>query len=201
MRRAVAAAGSLALTLASAWGVSQRVTDRPCFLPPMASPAAVASPKKDRRVAGSLALRPCLCTLHNLHTAEAVALDGTVGTAEDSLVCRLLRDRTTWEEHAMDPTNLATVRRAASTLNARRVEVVSGYRSDKLNEMLRKKGRHVARSSQHVHGRALDFRLVGVPTAELLRFVRAAHVGGVGYYPGSGFVHVDTGPVRRWSGD
>ena len=79
--------------------------------------------------------------------------------------------------------------------------MISGYRSDKLNEHLRKKGRHVASQSQHVLGRAVDFRLVGVETAALQRFVRASHVGGIGYYPQSGFVHVDAGPRRQWRGE
>ena len=91
-------------------------------------------------------------------------------------------------------------RAAAQAFGAVRAELESGFRSDKLNEKLRKKGRHVARHSQHVLGNAVDFRLVGVDTQVLLRWVRARHRGGVGFYPHSGFVHVDAGPPRRWSG-
>jgi uncharacterized protein YcbK (DUF882 family) len=74
------------------------------------------------------------------------------------------------------------------------------HRSDKLNEHLRKKGHHVARRSQHVLGHAVDFRLVGVPVQSVLLHLRGSHNGGVGFYPQSGFIHVDGGPRRRWSG-
>ena len=66
--------------------------------------------------------------------------------------------------------------------------------------MLRKKGRQVARDSEHPRGDAVDFRIPQVPTRTLLRFVRTLHMGGVGYYPESQFVHTDTGRVRYWRG-
>ena len=45
---------------------------------------------------------------------------------------------------------------------------------------------------------AADLRIQGVST----RWIRDAGLylrqGGVGYYPGSDFTHLDTGVVRRW---
>ncbi len=190
---------AIALTVATS-ELAPQPLPRPRFLPPSASSPSFRT-KKDPLPATTAALRESVCTLHNVHTGEALALDPVAAPGETARVCRLLRDRTTWEEHAIDTANLATVRIASAALGSRRVEVISGYRSDKLNEMLRKKGRHVARSSQHVLGRALDFRVAGVATPVLLRTVRAVHVGGVGFYPSSGFVHVDTGRARRWGGD
>ena len=81
-----------------------------------------------------------------------------------------------------------------------RIEVVSGYRSPKYNLMLRKKGHQVAKASQHTEGHAVDFRVRGVPTPVLLRYVRSLRRGGVGFYPHSQFVHSDTGPIRFWKG-
>jgi hypothetical protein len=81
-----------------------------------------------------------------------------------------------------------------------RIEVVSGYRSPKYNLMLRKKGHQVARHSQHMEGHAVDFRIRGVTTRQVLSYVRSLHMGGVGFYPHSQFVHSDTGPVRYWTG-
>jgi uncharacterized protein YcbK (DUF882 family) len=66
--------------------------------------------------------------------------------------------------------------------------------------MLRKKGHSVARDSQHTHGNAVDFRVKGVKTRQVLHYVRSMRIGGVGFYPHSQFVHSDTGRVRYWTG-
>jgi uncharacterized protein YcbK (DUF882 family) len=79
--------------------------------------------------------------------------------------------------------------------------VVSGFRHPKYNLMLRKKGHEVARDSQHTHGTAIDFRLPGVATDVLHRWAIGRRLGGVGLYKDSGFIHMDTGRVRYWSGD
>ena len=100
----------------------------------------------------------------------------------------------------MDERLVDVLARVARRFGADRVEVVSGYRSPKYNLMLRKKGREVARQSQHTEGNAVDFRVRGVPTKRLLNFVRSLRIGGVGYYPHSQFVHSDTGRVRFWRG-
>jgi uncharacterized protein YcbK (DUF882 family) len=145
-------------------------------------------------------LRPTLATLVNVHTLEAMPVGPEPTTDEPALIARFLRDRTTWEEHTIAAPCMRVVRDMATMFQARRVEFISGYRSDKLNEHLRKKGHHVAQRSQHVLGNATDFRLVGVPVQDVLQHLRGTHNGGVGFYPQSGFIHVDAGPRRRWSG-
>ena len=77
-------------------------------------------------------------------------------------------------------------------------EVISGYRSPKTNSMLRKKGSGVAKRSLHMEGKAIDIRLTGLKTRELRDIARSLQQGGVGYYPESDFVHLDTGKVRCW---
>jgi uncharacterized protein YcbK (DUF882 family) len=67
--------------------------------------------------------------------------------------------------------------------------------------MLRKKGHQVARDSQHTHGNAVDFFIPHVTTKQLHAWAKAQKLGGVGLYLESGFVHMDTGPIRFWSGD
>jgi uncharacterized protein YcbK (DUF882 family) len=61
-----------------------------------------------------------------------------------------------------------------------------------------KGGGGVARQSLHMQGRAIDVRLQGVPLDELRDAALSLRAGGVGYYSGSQFVHLDSGRVRSW---
>jgi uncharacterized protein YcbK (DUF882 family) len=117
-----------------------------------------------------------------------------------AMVSEFLRCHYQHERHSMDRRLMALVLRAARTFRARLVEIVSGYRSPAYNAHLRSQGRQVARESQHLQGRAVDFRLPEISTERLLAFVKSQSLGGVGYYPHSRFVHADTGPVRYWKG-
>ena len=77
-------------------------------------------------------------------------------------------------------------------------QVISAYRSPETNEMLRKRSSGVAKNSYHVRGQAIDVRLGDIPTDTLRDVALNLKRGGVGYYKNSNFVHVDTGPIRRW---
>jgi uncharacterized protein YcbK (DUF882 family) len=137
-------------------------------------------------------------TLYNLRTRETLSL--LPGVALSERFHRFLRDHFTNQATRMDEKLVDVLTNVARRFSAERIEVVSGYRSPKYNVMLRKKGREVARTSQHTEGNAVDFRLRGIPTRRLLNFVRSLKIGGVGYYPHSQFVHSDTGRVRYWRG-
>jgi len=76
--------------------------------------------------------------------------------------------------------------------------LVSGYRSPQTNAMLAAQREGVARHSMHIEGKAADINLPGRQLSILQRLALALRYGGVGYYPQSGFVHVDTGRIRRW---
>ncbi len=78
------------------------------------------------------------------------------------------------------------------------IEVLSAYRSPASNAWLASVSRGVARDSQHVNGNAMDICSPGVPVFKLRQAAYALNMGGVGFYPRSGFVHLDTGPVRFW---
>src|SRR4029077_656065 len=73
-------------------------------------------------------------------------------------------------------------------------------RSPSTNSMLRKRSSGVAKFSQHMLGKAVDFYIPGVPLDQLRAAGLRAQRGGVGFYPTSGspFVHLDTGSVRHW---
>jgi hypothetical protein len=139
-------------------------------------------------------------TLFNIWTHEALPILPGEGHEIDGRFHSFLRDHFTNQATHMDVRLIDVLKRVAGKFSARRIEVVSGYRSPKYNLMLRKKGHQVARHSQHMEGHAVDFRIRGVATGQVLHYVRSLHMGGVGFYPHSQFVHSDTGPVRYWTG-
>jgi len=76
--------------------------------------------------------------------------------------------------------------------------VISAYRSPRTNAAARKSQRGVARNSFHIHGRALDIDLADRSVRAIREAAMSLQAGGVGQYPRSDFVHIDTGPVRSW---
>lgn len=139
----------------------------------------------------------------HLHTGEHLAVDYAVGGQYEpealTAVNHLLRDFRTGDVHTIDPALLDVLHQLAGVVDtARPYEVISGYRSPATNAALRRRSEGVAAHSLHMVGQAIDIRLGDVR----LNQVRAAAIdlgrGGVGYYPASNFVHVDTGRVRRW---
>src|SRR3712207_6429736 len=78
------------------------------------------------------------------------------------------------------------------------INIISAYRSPETNGALRRRSSGVAEHSQHMLGKAMDIRLPDVDTGRLRAIAMKMQYGGVGYYPSSAFVHVDTGNVRAW---
>jgi len=143
-------------------------------------------------------LRPDV-TLLNLWTMETVPL-GQYPPASPDLFEEFFRCRHDGKHHPMDPRLISMLREIARRFRSPRIEIVSAYRSPDYNAFLRNQGREVARESQHMQGKAIDFRVPGVPVARVYAHVKARRLGGAGYYPVTGFVHMDTGPVRSWRG-
>ncbi|MDC3953804.1 YcbK family protein [Polyangium jinanense] len=142
-----------------------------------------------------------LATIVHGHTQETLALTEDEPTIER--FSTFLADHGYEQETRIDPRLLDLLRTIAKKHEGTRIEIVSGYRSPKRNEVMRKKGRHVASHSQHTLGMAIDFRVDGLSVPELAaEILQAKWQGGLGTYAGrrDRFVHVDTGPKRRWSG-
>ena len=91
---------------------------------------------------------------------------------------------------------LHSIRQSSDTTKP--FNLVSGYRSPQTNAMLAAQYEGVARHSMHIEGKAADINLPGRQLSILQRIALAMRFGGVGYYPQSGFVHVDTGRIRHW---
>jgi uncharacterized protein YcbK (DUF882 family) len=142
-------------------------------------------------------------TFAHLHTAERLRVEYMDGVRylpqALSAVNHLLRDFRTGDVHDIDPALLDLLHALHASAGSRRpYEVISGYRSPRTNTMLRSHGDGVASGSLHMQGRAIDIRLADVPLAALRDAALDLGRGGVGFYPASDFVHVDTGRVRRW---
>jgi uncharacterized protein YcbK (DUF882 family) len=140
----------------------------------------------------------------DLHTGKRLDIayrspDGYDAQALERLN-RYLRDRRTDQIHVYDPRVFDLLHDLLVALHRPQgeIDVICGYRTPWTNAFLYRTGHHVAVHSLHMQAMAIDIRVRGISTAQLRNAALALHRGGVGYYPDSGFVHVDVGRVRRW---
>lgn len=143
--------------------------------------------------------------LHNVHTGEKLEAvyweNGAYVPDAVSALDKVLRDYRNDEVHPIDRGLYDLLDQIARKTESKSpFQVISGYRSPSTNRLLSERSGEVAKKSLHMDGKAMDIFLEDVA----LKHVRAAAldlgVGGVGYYPTSNFVHVDVGPVRKWTG-
>jgi uncharacterized protein YcbK (DUF882 family) len=140
---------------------------------------------------------------YHIHTGEKLAITyrehGILIPGALVEINRYLRDFRTEQIHDIDVELLDALHDLYTTFESRgNFEVISGYRSPRTNEALRHVTSGVAEHSWHIQGRAIDVRLTSAKTAALRDAAISLAAGGVGYYPESNFVHVDTGTVRSW---
>jgi uncharacterized protein YcbK (DUF882 family) len=137
------------------------------------------------------------------HTGERLSVEyfgrGKYVSGALATIDHFLRDFRSGDVHRIDPRLLDLLHALTDlTGTVRPFQVISGYRSPATNEMLRHRSEGVAAGSLHMLGQAIDIRLADVPLVALRTAALAVRGGGVGYYPASDFVHVDTGRVRTW---
>ncbi len=138
-------------------------------------------------------------SLYNIHTGED--FEGAFwrgGHYDEKALMRLahvLRDRRNNKRHPIDPKLFDLMHKLQSTLGTKDpYHIICGYRSAESNAKMHKASKGVAKNSQHVQGKAIDLRLEHVSLKELSNAARSLKAGGVGYYPKSNFVHIDTRP-------
>ncbi len=141
--------------------------------------------------------------LHSLHTGESIKAtywaEGQYIAEEMAALNRVLRDHRSNETHDMDQRLFDLLHLLQQQVDSSRsYHVISGYRSPRTNAMLSRNGNGVAKRSLHMQGRAIDIRLPGVELKHLRQAALSLKAGGVGYYPRSDFIHVDTGRTRFW---
>jgi uncharacterized protein YcbK (DUF882 family) len=139
----------------------------------------------------------------NTHTKESLKITYKVNGRydEDALqkINMVARDWREGKPTKMDPHLIDLLWAVHRELGAKEpISIVCGFRSPGTNAMLRSRSRGVAKFSQHMLGKAMDFFIPGVPLEKLREAGLRAQRGGVGYYPSSNFVHLDTGGVRHW---
>ncbi len=139
----------------------------------------------------------------NVHTNETASIcyfnDGGYCPEALERTNYILRDYRTDEILPIDPQLLDQLFALKSRIHPQTpFHVISGYRSPVTNAMLRRTTTGVARNSWHTKGRAVDIRLPGYNTRRLRDLCSKLRAGGVGYYPKSDFIHLDTGEVRTW---
>ena len=146
-------------------------------------------------------------SLYHIHTGESLSVtymkDGRYVPSAMKQINYLLRDWRLNKTITIDPRTIDLVWELHEDLGSHApVHIVCGYRSAQTNALLHRLGRHVARESQHIQGRAIDFYLSDVPTQKIRNVALVRQFGGVGYYRSAGgptgFLHVDSGHVRHW---
>ncbi len=140
---------------------------------------------------------------YNLHTEEHLSviycIDGQYQSDALQAIEHIFRDHRTGDTHVVDPELLDILHTLHSLLGASEpFQIISAYRSTKTNAMLAKRSAGVANKSLHMHGMAIDVRLPGLDLAKVRDMALSMKMGGVGYYPKSNFIHLDTGRVRSW---
>jgi len=168
---------------------------------------AVKLPSTMARGVAALSGRVYRLHMHELHTGESIDLVYRVGGEYvPGAVAKLnyfLRDHRTNQVSHYDVREFDLLNSVMAKLGRPDglIDVVCGFRSPWSNSYLRTRAAvtGVALHSQHMLAKAIDIRVPGVSTSRLRDVALSLHEGGVGYYPVSQFVHVDVGPVRRWT--
>jgi uncharacterized protein YcbK (DUF882 family) len=162
----------------------------------------LATPWQARAVPAPPALRRL--DLVNAHTGESFDGPyrddrGPIDLAMEEL-SHFLRDHHSGQRIAIDVGVIDFLAAVMEAVGATRATILSAYRTPETNAMLARTNFGVADNSQHLYGRALDIRLES-RVEDAMQAARAMQRGGVGWYPHSGFFHLDSGPVRNWTLD
>lgn len=185
--------------------IFQIITAAAVFMMLTASPMqAYATSLVERFAPNSKSLQ-----FYNTHTNETLDVtfmrDGRYDHMAMEEVNDYLRDHRNGHVHSMSTDLMNLLYDIKTELHRRHpttpvvFHVISGFRSPATNEMLRANGGGQAKKSRHMSGDAIDIRVPGISTEEIRNVAWCMQRGGVGYYKGSDFVHVDTWKVRKWN--
>jgi uncharacterized protein YcbK (DUF882 family)/LysM repeat protein len=114
---------------------------------------------------------------------KLVDSDGRIVERTAQRIDRLLRAFGSGKKHLIDRRLLRLLSEVSDHFGGRTLVVVSGYRPYSPKQF--------TKNSRHNHGAAIDFRVAGVPEDVLFEVCRQKRGVGCGYYPTTGFVHMD----------
>ena len=146
-------------------------------------------------------------SLYHIHTGESLTVtykvDGRYVPSAMKQINYLLRDWRRNQTITIDPKTIDLMWELHEDLGSKEaIKIVCGYRSAQTNAFLSRIGRKVAKESQHIGGKAIDFYFPDVPTVKIRDSALVREFGGVGYYRSAGgptgFLHLDSGRVRQW---
>ena len=142
-------------------------------------------------------------TIFHTHTQESATVtfrrDGSYVPEALKQLDHLLRDWRVDQSTTMDARLFDIIWEMHRATGSRApVHIISAYRSPQTNQALRSRSRAVSEQSQHMLGKAMDIRFPDVDAARVREAAMRLQNGGVGFYPGANFVHVDVGSVRAW---
>lgn len=187
--------------------MTEKIISRRQFLGASATASALLIPGVAEASSGfKMAVIPSAVrrlSFRNTHTGESFSGVYRVGDKylPDAMkqINVVMRDFRTNEVYPMNP-RVIDIMYTVQRLTGRSVpfDIISGYRSPKTNNMLRKTSSGVAKRSLHMDGKAIDLRMEDFDTAQLRDIAISLRAGGVGYYSRSNFIHVDCGDVRSW---
>lgn len=142
--------------------------------------------------------------LFNIHTNERLEVcyrddSGNYDHEALSELNNFLRCHHTQEVIQMDMMVIEFINMVDKRLGGgNEIHIISGFRSPEYNNMLIREGRKVVKNSLHLLGKAIDVYFPRIPLNSVRQAALDLRLGGVGYYPKSGFVHLDSGRFRYW---
>jgi len=181
-------------------------TPTPATTAPAAIPPASTQQLRLGEIPRDFWQRPRSLRLKRQATGEYLDLvywkDGKLIPENYMRICALMRDVRANKMTYMDPLMLDVLRGVLGYYEAWKwphpLVITSGYRTPETNNKLSKEG--AAKNSMHLYGKATDLYMPGVPAKDIGLLGVYMAQGGVGFYPGRGFTHLDTGRLRTWRG-
>ena len=132
-------------------------------------------------------------TMYSVNLGERIRVfpfgpDGSLDPEVVAQIEHLMRDKHTHATHPIHPRLIKLLYKLAVRFKARQINVISGYRENRKN----------GAESHHTDGTAVDIMLPGIRLPAVAKVARRFGHVGVGYYPTSGFIHLDLRDKRSF---